>query len=112
MTVDIEIRNTSQPPEGWKSWAEGGADDDIVIQIHYRRLMCTGILNHEVRMAVTVKVSYLRPSCQCGCRCWGWGLTRHYYCAYLAMSSAIVRKRTQVVERVSESRSLATNSRI
>ena len=37
----------------------------------------------------------------------------HYYLAYLAhMNSAIVRKRTHAVERVSESRSLATNSRI
>src|SRR4029077_1831900 len=78
MTVDIEIRHASQPPEGWKSWAEGGADNDVVIQIHYGRLMRTGILNHKVRMPVAVKVSYLRPGCQCrrgsGCRrrrrCW------------------------------------------
>jgi len=105
MTVAIKICYARHSPKSRKSRAVRGANQHIVFQVPLYRLPRAPIVEKIIGPPVVVKVSW----------CWCWG--RNYYLAYLRKVtttplSAIVRKRTQAVERVSESRSVVTNSRI
>src|SRR5947199_4971312 len=106
LATAVDVLRPDQPPAGRKSGAVRAAAENVVVHVPDGCLTGAGITQHPVRVAVAVKVSYLRRSCR------GRGSTHHYYLAYLAMLSTIVRKRTRTVECVSESRSLVTNSRI
>src|SRR6266496_3850233 len=49
-----------QAPAGRQSRAKCGADNDVVVQIHYYGLTGTGLVKHIVWLQVSVKVGYYR----------------------------------------------------
>src|SRR6266496_971754 len=66
MVVAIEIRHTSQAPPGYKSRPVCRADENVIVEIPDRCLMRVGVLKHQIRMAVAIKVDY----CSCWRSCW------------------------------------------
>src|SRR5207253_8740970 len=66
MVVAIEIRHTSQAPPGYKSRPVSRADENVIVEIPDRCLARVGVLKHQIRMAVAVKVDY----CSCWRSCW------------------------------------------
>jgi hypothetical protein len=49
---------SSQPRAPWKSWAEGAADEKVVLEIPDRCFAGVGITEHIIRVAIAIEVAY------------------------------------------------------